>query len=95
MNTIFQDTLARIRINNAELKVELAETHEKREQGLMNRAILPEDSGMLFIFENPQILSFWMKNTTIPLSIGFFDENRCLINIEDMNPPKKRRPSYL
>lgn len=81
-------TSSRIRINNSELMIELAATEQAREQGLMNRFVLPDGTGMLFIFEKPQILSFWMKNTMIPLSIGFFDENHCLINIEDMDPPK-------
>jgi uncharacterized protein len=85
----------RIQINDARLIVERAETEEAQAQGLMNRLILPEGTGMLFIFDEPEILSFWMKNTLIPLSIGFFDENRCLINIENMDPPKNGSlPTY-
>ena len=83
-----QKNISRIRINDVELVIEVAATEEQRMQGLMGRSTLSEGTGMLFIFERPQVLSFWMKNTIIPLSIGFFDENHCLINIEDMDPPK-------
>jgi uncharacterized protein len=86
--TNIQTALSRIQINNTELVVELAATEETRAQGLMNRTTLTEGMGMLFIFEKSQNLFFWMKNTTIPLSIGFFDENHSLINIENMDPPK-------
>ncbi len=68
------------------LIVEIADKEETRKQGLMFRTQLPEGHGMLFIHPKPQILSFWMKNTYIPLSIGFFDEECRLINIENMPP---------
>ena len=54
----------------------------------MHRESLEENHGMLFIYEDPRILSFWMKNTQIPLSIGFFDAEKILTQIEDMDPPK-------
>lgn len=70
------------------LTVEISETPEQRQQGLMHRKVLEEDSGMLFIFDRPQQLSFWMKNTLIPLSIGFFDKDKKLLNVKQMHPPK-------
>lgn len=75
-----------ITISDALLTVEIADREESRKLGLMFRAQLPEGYGMLFIEDQPKILSFWMKNTYIPLSIGFFDKNRQLLNIEDMPP---------
>ena len=54
--------------------------------GLMNRFSLQPDHGMLFVFERPQPLAFWMKNTYIPLSIAFVDANGAILNIEDMKP---------
>ena len=66
------------------LTVEIANTEESRHLGLMFRRELGEGQGMLFIHETPQVLSYWMKNTYIPLSIAFFDCNHTLINIEDM-----------
>ena len=85
---IHAEPSSQIQINGTNLTVELASSDKQRAHGLMGRTALAEGTGMLFIFERPQILSFWMKNTTIPLSIGFFDENGRLINIEDMVPQK-------
>lgn len=66
------------------LQVEVADTPASRAQGLMFRRSLPELAGMLFIFEEEQHWSFWMKNTLIPLSIGFFDAQWRLVDIKDM-----------
>ena len=52
----------------------------------MGRTELKEGEGMLFVFKEPAMLSFWMKNTLIPLSIAFFDEEKRLINKADMEP---------
>ena len=78
---------ALIRLNGQPINVEIASTEEERAHGLMERQQLPDGSGMLFVYSEPQTLSFWMKNTNIPLSIGFFDEERRLINVENMDPP--------
>ena len=72
--------------NKVTLKVEMAQTLEERQKGLMHRTSLRKDRGMLFVFERPHFLSFWMKNTYIPLEIGFFDKGRTLVNIEAMVP---------
>jgi hypothetical protein len=53
------------------LQVEIARTEKERARGLMRRRSLPDGKGMLFVFERDQILSFWMKDTLIPLSIAF------------------------
>ena len=76
-----------IRIGNEVLTVEVAKTHEERAKGLMGRTDLPEGHGMLFIYESPQRLVFWMKDTLIPLSVAFFDSDKEIINILDMDPP--------
>ena len=66
------------------LTVEIAKTTETRSYGLMLRKSLPENAGMLFVFEEDARWGFWMKNTLIPLSIGFIDKNWRLIEIKDM-----------
>ena len=68
------------------LIVEVASTPESRTTGLMNRFSLQPDHGMLFVFEAPQPLGFWMKNTYVPLSIAFVDSRGRIVNIEDMRP---------
>lgn len=68
----------------ATLRVEIARTYEARMQGLMHRASMPEDAGMLFIFDSDTAGGFWMKNTLIPLSIGFISRDWRLLEILDM-----------
>ena len=69
------------------LQVEAARTPEEHTVGLMYRKSLPENQGMLFIFERPQAdIGFWMKNTYVPLSIAYIDPNRHITQIEDMQP---------
>lgn len=69
------------------LSVEIAESMEARSHGLMLRKSLPENAGMLFVFEEDAKWGFWMKNTLIPLSIGFVDKTWRLIEILDMVVP--------
>jgi uncharacterized membrane protein (UPF0127 family) len=73
-------------IRNQKVVVEVASTPETRATGLMNRFSLRQDHGMLFVFEAPQPLAFYMKNTYIPLSIAFVDARGRILNIEDMRP---------
>jgi len=70
----------------AVLKAEIARTQEERAQGLMHRKTLPDGEGMFFVFERDQVLSFWMKNTVIPLSIAFIASDGRIIEIKDMYP---------
>jgi len=77
---------------------ELATTAESRTRGLMERAALPADRGMLFVFEAAQPLSFWMFNTLIPLDMIFADAQRRVTTIHAAVPPCRpptRCPSYV
>lgn len=89
---------ARVKIGTAELNVELAQSSEQLEHGLMFRKAMPENEGMLFIYKKEMALSFWMKNTFLPLSIGFFNAKKELIDMQDMEPMKSeiqaRIPTY-
>jgi len=75
-----------LKIKGHAIQAEVAASDETRETGLMNRFSLRPDSGMLFVFSQPQPLSFWMKNTYVPLSIAFIDADGRILNIEDMAP---------
>jgi uncharacterized membrane protein (UPF0127 family) len=68
------------------MNVEVADDDDKREQGLMNRKTLGDDEGMIFVFDKAEPQGFWMKNTLVPLSIGFFDAKGNLFQIIDMDP---------
>ena len=72
--------------NGVTLKVQVAKSEEQKAKGLMDRVHLAEGEGMIFLFSPPQRLSFWMKNTLIPLSIGFFDEKKKLLEMKEMSP---------
>ncbi|MEZ4871383.1 MAG: DUF192 domain-containing protein [Bdellovibrionales bacterium] len=76
----------KISIGEVSLQVEVAKTPAERATGLMNRTVLKNGEGMLFVFEGNQTRSFWMKNTFIPLSIGFFDTKGVLVDMQDMEP---------
>jgi len=69
------------------VKVEVAATARRRREGLMYRWSLPEGTGMLFVFEDAQERSFWMKNTRIPLDIIFIGPDKRIIRIEHKAEP--------
>ena len=80
----------KLTIGTQVVTAEIAATDETRQIGLMHRFSLPPDHGMLFVHDAPRMLSFWMRNTYIPLSIAFIDANGRIINIEDMAPQVER-----
>jgi uncharacterized membrane protein (UPF0127 family) len=81
-------------VGQAALWVEVAEDEAARSQGLMFRRQMPEDEGMLFVFEYPQQLSFWMKNTYLSLDIAFVAQDGSILNILRMKPLDEG-PRYL
>ncbi len=80
------DKMTEIRVGGVSLKVELATTPEEHAEGLMLRKELSEDNGMLFIYPSPRILTFWMKDTYIPLDIAFIDKDKTIVSIQHMKP---------
>jgi uncharacterized protein len=84
---------AQISIKGRALTVELAATPAARACGLSHRDHLPQNTGMLFIFPAPRPLTFWMKDTRIPLSIAFLDDSGEILEIQTM-VPMQTEPLY-
>jgi uncharacterized membrane protein (UPF0127 family) len=83
------------RYGEVRVRVEVADDPAERAKGLMYRKALGENRGMLFVYPEEQELSFWMKNTLIPLSIAFIDSQRRIIDIQDMKPLDDEPPHYV
>lgn len=64
-----------------QLRVEIADSEEERARGLMYRNALALDAGMLFVYPEPAVVSFWMKNTYIPLDIVYISEDKTIVNV--------------
>jgi len=77
---------ATITVADKSVRVEIASTDASRAQGLMHRDALGKDRGMLFIYPQQKPLSFWMKDTRIPLSIAFAEKSGKIVKIVDMTP---------
>lgn len=76
----------RLSLGNASIEAELALDNPTRVRGLMHRESMPADHGMLFVFDQPSRQSFWMKNTHIPLDIGYFNPSGELLEIHPLHP---------
>jgi uncharacterized protein len=70
--------------------VEVADTDEARARGLMFREELPRFAGMLFVYDAPQLATFWMENTPLPLDMLFFDEAGVMVNLHENAVPFSR-----
>lgn len=68
------------------IQVEVAATPQSRQRGLMGRTWLAADSGMLFVFESAGRHCFWMRDTPLPLSIAFIDDDGRVLQLADMQP---------
>ena len=76
----------KMQIGNKPFELEIANTEESRQTGLMRRDSMPSDHGMIFVFRNEREWSFYMKNTRIPLDIVFVDANGRIASIQQMKP---------
>lgn len=73
-------------IGSKSFTLEIARNDETRARGLMRRDSMPADHGMIFVFDTPQVLSFYMKNTRIPLDIVFVTEDGVVDSVRQMKP---------
>ena len=68
------------------INAQVAATPQERQIGLMHRKEMPQHEGMLFVFEQPAQQCFWMKNTLLPLTAAFVDDDGTIVNLADMKP---------
>ena len=68
------------------IEAQLAVTPAQRQIGLMWRKEMPQNEGMLFVFEQPAVQCFWMMNTLLPLTAAFVADDGTIVNLADMRP---------
>jgi len=68
------------------IQAQVAATPQQRATGLMHRTDMPASEGMLFVFEQAAVQCFWMKNTLLPLTAAFLDNDGTVVNLADMQP---------
>ena len=69
-----------------QIETQVAISEDQHATGLMFRDEMPANEGMLFIFEKPEKKCFWMRNTRIPLTAAFVEDDGTIVNLEDMKP---------
>lgn len=82
--------VAALRVGSTSIRAEVADDDAERAAGLMFRESLAPDSGMLFVMPSVAPAAFWMKNTLVPLSIAFLDQNGTIMEIHDMQPKDEK-----
>ncbi|MEO7598958.1 MAG: DUF192 domain-containing protein [Opitutus sp.] len=75
-----------ISVGGKVVRMQLAVSTDEMQRGLMERTTLGRDEGMLFVYDRPQLMSFWMRNTPTPLDIGFFDRSGILQETYPLHP---------
>ena len=78
--------LLTLKMGEKTFNLELATTPAQRQRGLMFRDSLPQDGGTIFVFDEPEVLSFWMRNTRIPLDIAYIDSEGRILDILPLEP---------
>jgi uncharacterized membrane protein (UPF0127 family) len=83
-----QTQLPRITLNAGMhlIQAQVAQDFEQRQIGLMWRKEMPQNEGMLFVFEQAAVQCFWMRNTLLPLTAAFVTDDGTIVNLADMKP---------
>jgi uncharacterized membrane protein (UPF0127 family) len=85
-----QTQRANLEVGKHRIEAEVAADEQTRNLGLMYRSHLPSDQGMIFVYPSSIRICMWMRNTLIPLSVAFLDEEERILNIEDMAPHNEK-----
>lgn len=93
VQTLFKQTTAVV--NNSTFNLTLAKSQKEKEVGLSEKKSLEQNSGMLFIFEKPDLYSFWMKNMKFPIDIIFIKDNKVVTVYPNAKPPTNTEDSSL
>lgn len=80
-------------INNHSFNLTVAKTLKETQVGLSEKKSLDQNSGMLFVFENPAFYSFWMKDMKFPIDIIFIKDDKIVTIYENVKPPKTTNES--
>ncbi len=78
-----------VKIDNVTLDVQIAETNDQRDRGLMFQDQIPYDQGMIFVVDNEQVIPIWMLNMQFPLDVIWFDSNGNVVHIAKYVQPCK------
>jgi uncharacterized membrane protein (UPF0127 family) len=81
-----------VELKGQRFDVEIADTEPARERGLMFRESMPADHGMLFLFDDDTVRTFWMKNCRMPLDILYFDDKYKLVSMQERVPACRSEP---
>ncbi len=88
LGSLFNRPTGSVTINDQTIRVEVADTPEKQETGLSQKKSLPDDQGMLFVFEEPGYPSFWMKEMQFPIDIIFINDTTVTTLYANVQPPE-------
>jgi uncharacterized membrane protein (UPF0127 family) len=75
-----------VQIGGEEFRIEVARSEEQKARGLMHRRSLGQRTGMIFVYETDEHLSFWMKNTTLPLTLAFLSREGEILQVMELKP---------
>jgi len=84
-----------ITINDRSFQISVADSQKEREIGLSETKSLPENQGMIFLFEKPGYYSFWMKNMKIPIDIIYINNDQIVTIHNNLQPPKEQESSIV
>jgi hypothetical protein len=84
-----------VEIAGVEFRVEVARSESEKARGLMHRRVLGERRGMIFVYDADEHLSFWMKNTKVPLTLAFLARDGEILQVEELKPLSLRPATSL